>query len=282
MLLKLFCLWKVVSVSGRAAVSISTHHCVWIPAVQRTATDDALPLVLSHIWNSVTASRNLILESYYSCSPLVIASCRSQMKMGKRLHSNFCPLANCNKDLNIHIQQRQLVCESQIDTWPRPHTDVFVWLLPLTHPWQVCVSSVIIALFHNNPLYSHLQQSPLWWTWFEFSRLSFLSCHDSHKRARGVWTWFVDLWRDGESTFSLLWALDGPFTVFHEDVEFKEIKVAMKMWLPEFNPFKCSNNHHSTDALYHNFKQCEFSPIFDVIFTIGPLSFSCPPRGVWV
>lgn len=98
------------------------------------ATDDALPPVLSHIWNSVIASRNLTLESYYSCSPLVIASCRSQVKMGKRLHSNFCPLADCNKDLNIHIQQRQLVCESQIDTWPEPHTDVFVWLLPLTRP----------------------------------------------------------------------------------------------------------------------------------------------------
>lgn len=162
------------------------------------------------------------------------------MKMGKRLHSNFCPLAGCNKDLNIHIQQRQLVCESLAG----PYTDVFVWLLPLTHP-STCLCVIIkaiIALFHDNPLYSHLQQSPLWWTWFEFSRLSFLSCHDSHKHARDVWTWFVDLWCDGESTFSFLWALDGPFTVFQEDTEFKEIKVAMKMWLPEFNPFKCSND----------------------------------------
>lgn len=116
-----------------------------------TATDDAPSRVLCVIWNSVISSRNLIPEPYCSRSTLAIAGCHIHKKMGERLHSNFCSLAlaDCNEDLwqlNVHIQQRQLVRESQIPG--RAWLECFCWVAPpqtplnksVCHSYHSCVS----------------------------------------------------------------------------------------------------------------------------------------------
>lgn len=84
--------WRSSHIDVRIA-AFASHYSI-LPA-----TDEAPELVV-FIQNSAIVPRNLNLESHCSCLLLAIVNySRSQKKIGMMLHSNFCCLADCNKDL---------------------------------------------------------------------------------------------------------------------------------------------------------------------------------------